>query len=357
MSSNILDNQFLWTKLDKGKIHESIELIPDQFTQAWDEIEKCKLPRGASSAQNVVICGMGGSALGGRIVDSLVADRARVPIEVFTEYKIPNYVNSNSFVIVSSYSGNTEETLSSAKLALAKGAKIFGITTGGKLTEFLKRNKLAGYVFNPKYNPSEQPRMGLGYSISSILSLLSKCAFIRYGNEKENINFTLKKYSDEFGISVPETKNLAKSFARKLLQKVIVIMASEHLVGISHAFANELNENSKTFSALYDLPEANHHLMEGLKFPTKAKELLYFLFIESKHYTPEVQKRYPITNEVFKINGYSSLTYATSSDEKLLEIFEVLMFGSYVSFYLAMLNGIDPTPIPWVDYFKAQLVR
>lgn len=344
-------------KLDKGGILSSLQLIPDQFSQAWEEMEKCKLPQASSSCQNVVICGMGGSALGGRVVDSLVYDKARVPIEVFTEYTMPTYVNSASFVIVFSYSGNTEETLSAAKEALSKGAKIFGITTGGKLAEFLKKNKLASYVFNPKYNPCGQPRMGLGYAIASIFSLLSKCAFIRYGNEKEDINFTLKKFVEEFDVAAPESKNLAKTFARKLLHKAVVLMASEHLVGISHAFANELNENSKTFSALFDLPEANHHLMEGLRFPPKAKELLYFLFIQSKHYTPQVQKRYPITNEVFKINGYSSSTYVTSSDEKVLEIFEVLMFGSYVSFYLAMLNGIDPTPIPWVDYFKAQLVR
>ena len=134
-------------------------------------------------------------------------------------------------------------------------------------------------------------------------------------------------------------------------------MASEHLVGVTHGFANQLNENSKTFSTTFDLPEANHHLIEGLRFPAKAKDLLSFLFMESKHYTPEVQKRYPITKEVFKINGYPSLGYVTSSEDAILEIFEVLVFGSFVSFYQAMLNGVDPTPIPWVDYFKAQLVR
>ncbi|KKR39264.1 MAG: Bifunctional phosphoglucose/phosphomannose isomerase [Candidatus Woesebacteria bacterium GW2011_GWB1_40_101] len=352
-----LDSKEDIEKLDKGGILKSIELIPDQFTQAWKEIEESKLPTGASVTQNVVICGMGGSALGGRAVDSVVYGRARVPIEVFNEYKIPNYVNSDSFVIISSYSGNTEETLSCAKLALTKGAKIFGITTGGKLAEFLKRNKLAAYVFNPKYNPSGQPRMGLGYSIAAIYALLIKCGLVRYSNEKEHIVFTLKKYIDEYNVNIPENGNLAKTFARKLLHKVVILMASEHLVGVTHGFANQLNENSKTFSTTFDLPEANHHLIEGLRFPAKAKDLLSFLFMESKHYTPEVQKRYPITKEVFKINGYPSLGYVTSSEDAILEIFEVLVFGSFVSFYLAMLNGVDPTPIPWVDYFKAQLVR
>ncbi len=345
------------SKLDKGKILESIHSLPEQFSQAWDEVNAAELPKTCSAAQNVVICGMGGSGLGGRIVDSLVFDRARVPIEVFNEYKIPNYVNTNTFVILYSYSGGTEETLSAARLAKDAGAKIFGITTGGKLAEFLKENNLSGYVFEAKHNPSGQPRMGLGYATATTLALLSRCAFIRFADESELIINTLKKYVEEYNVRVPQDENLAKTIAQKLHNKIPIIFASEHLVGIAHAFANQLNENSKTFSALFDLPEANHHLMEGLKFPANARELLTFLFVESKNYTPGVLKRYPITKEVLEKNGYPHATYTTTSEDKLEEIFEVLVLGSYVSFYLAMLNGVDPTPIPWVDYFKERLSK
>jgi glucose/mannose-6-phosphate isomerase len=113
-----LDNQAEIEKFDKGKILASIRLLPDQMEQAWEEVKKLEIPKACFLANNVVIAGMGGSALGGRIVDSLIADRARIPIEVFTQYDLPNYVNEKTLVIANSYSGNTEETVSMAKQAI-----------------------------------------------------------------------------------------------------------------------------------------------------------------------------------------------------------------------------------------------
>ena len=352
-----LDSRSDVESLDKGKIADSIRLLPKQFSQAWNEMQKVDLPNGLGIVQNVVICGMGGSGLGGRIVDSLVFDRARVSIEVFNEYKLPNYANKNTLVILYSYSGDTEETLSAASLALERSTKIFGITTGGKLSDFLKENNLPSYIFDPKFNPSGQPRMGLGYAIASIISILSKGAFIRLGDESDQIVRTAEKYIEEYDIENPKEKNIAKSLAQKIKSKIPIIFASEHLVGISHAFANQINENAKTFSAIFDIPEANHHLLEGLKFPTDARKLLTFIFIESNLYTKEVLKRYPITRDVLEKQGYTSYTYVTSSENKIEEIFEVLVLGSYISFYLAMLEGIDPGPIPTVDFFKEKLAK
>lgn len=352
-----LDSEDEILKLDEGKILDSIRKLPEQFAQAWDEVGKISLPAGYNACQNVVICGMGGSALGGRIVDSLSWGRARTPIEIYTEYQIPNYVNEATLVILSSYSGNTEETLSAANFALEKKARIIGITTGGKLAEFLKENKLPAYIFEPKFNPSGQPRMGLAYSIGAILRLLSQFAYIRFADEENEIKETIKKFIREFDADIPSERNLAKLMASKIKGKVPIIFASEQLVGSAHAFSNQLNENAKTFSALFDIPEANHHLMEGLKFPSEAREFLTFLFIKSKLYSPEVEKRYSITKEVIEKNGYPTLTYITSSEDKYCEIFEILVLGSYISFYLAMLEDINPSPIPWVDYFKEKLSK
>jgi len=126
-----LDSEKDIERFDKGKMLASIRLFPDQVKQAWEEINSLEVPKACYLAKNVVVCGMGGSALGGRIVDSLLTDRVRVPIEIFNQYDIPYYVGKDSLVIVSSYSGNTEETVSAAHQALSKGAKVFGVTTGG----------------------------------------------------------------------------------------------------------------------------------------------------------------------------------------------------------------------------------
>lgn len=345
-------------KLDKGGVLSSIENLTGQIRQAWKEVKGGEVPASCSLAKNVIVSGMGGSALGGRIVDSLLADRARVPIEVFTEYNLPNYVKAETLVILCSYSGNTEETLSAGKEALNRGAMLYGITTGGKLKEFLKVNGVQGYIFDPRANPSNQPRMGLGYSIASVLAVLSKCEFINLlDSEIEDVITATTQFVTDYGVAKDETNNPAKSIARKLKGKIPIIVASEHLVGSAHTFKNQLNENAKTFSAIFDIPELNHHLMEGLKNPYEIKNILHFLFIESQHYSKRVKVRYPLTREVVEKNDIGTEIYRAQGLKKIIEIFEILILSSYVSFYLAMLYDLDPTPIPWVDYFKQELSK
>ena len=353
-----LDSQDEIKKIDKGGILSSIERLPYQISQAWEEVNKLNIPQECLLSKNVVISGMGGSALGGRIIDSLIPDRVRTPIEVFTEFHLPNYVNKETLVVLSSYSGNTQETLSAGHEAIKRGATIFCVTTGGKLKEFANENSLPSYIFEPKENPSNQPRMGLGYSIASILAILTKCEFITIGSDEiRGVIELLNNFLKEYGVTCSQNSNLAKLTAKKLLKRIPILIASEHLVGSVHSFKNQLNENSKTFSALFDIPEANHHLMEGLRNPAQAKEFLHLLFFESALYSSDVKIRYPITREVVEKNEIETSVYTLRSDKKLLQIFETLIFGSYVSFYLAMLYAVDPAPIPWVDYFKEKIAR
>ena len=345
-------------KLDTGNVLTSIESLGAQIRQAWEEVRQREVPAACHLAKNVIVSGMGGSALGGRIVDSLLADRARVPIEVVTEYNLPNYVNKDTLIILSSYSGNTEETLAAANEALNRGAMVYGVTTGGKLADFLSENGFEGYRYDPKENPSNQPRMGLGYSIASVLAVLSQCEFINLlGSEMEEAITEAERLITDYGANVPENENVAKALAQKLKGKVPVIVASEHLVGSAHTFKNQLNENAKTFGLTFDIPELNHHLMEGLRNPHEIKNILHFLLIESAHYSKRVRIRYPITKEVVEKNDIETEVYVTRGSKKIIEIFEILVLSSYVSFYLAMLYGLDPTPIPWVDHFKERLAR
>ncbi len=352
----MLDNLVQIQNLDKGNILGSIEHLPEQIEDAWKAIKALKIPEDYLNAQNIIIAGMGGSALGGRIVHYLEFKNLRAPIEVVTNYHLPNYVSSKSLVILSSYSGNTEETLSSAHDAIKKGAKIIGIACGGKLTEILEKENVPIYKIDPKNNPSGQPRMGLGYSIASILGILSKLHFITVSDEDiTDALSSTEKCVKEFGIRTHTNENHAKKLAEKLSRKLPILISSEHLVGSTHAFKNQLNENSKTFSAHFEISELNHHLMEGLRYPLKSKEIVHFLFFESKNYFERIAKRYGITQDVIKQNGYSFDIYRLRSQKKLDEIFEILTLGSYISFYLAILHGIDPSPIPWVDYFKKKM--
>ncbi len=339
-------------------IANTIRAYPMQLQQSWDEISAMHLPDDYKNIENVVLTGMGGSALGARMVDSFASDRLRVPFEFFNEYKLPNYVNQKTLVICYSYSGNTEETVECTYQALNKGAKVFGITTGGKLADIMEENKIPAFIIDEKHNPSGQPRMSLGYAAGSILALFNKLGVISVLNEEiETAIARMNEVATDFHEHTPTTKNIAKNMAAKLRNKLPIIVSSEHLVGTTHAIKNQFNENAKTFALQFDIPELNHHLMEGLLNPKKFKEMASFLFIHSSLYTERVQKRYAITEEVVSKNGYEYHVYNTGSKNKLSEIFEVLIFGSFMTYFLTEEYDIDPLQIPWVDYFKDKMAK
>lgn len=337
-------------------VYETIRSYPLQLKSSWDEVNSMFLPEDYKLVNNVVLCGMGGSALGGRMVDSLIYERLRLPFEIFTEYHLPNYVNEKTLVIVSSYSGTTEETLNCTYEALNKGAKIFGITTGSKLGEILEENKIRAFIIDEKYNPSKQPRMSIGYASGAILALLTKLGFIHMLSEEVDaavlaMNTLLTEYHNGVG----EDRNLAKRYALKIKNKFPVLISSGHLVGTTHTLKNRFNEDAKTFSALFDIPELNHHLMEGLQNPKRLRELLLFIFIESDLYPDKIQTRYALTQDVVAQNGYDYEVYKVMAKSKMSQIYELLIFGSLVVYYLTKIYDIDPTTIPWVDYFKEKL--
>ena len=223
---------------------------------------------------------------------------------------------------------------------------------------FLNKEKIPAYIYEAKANPSNQPRMGLGYSIGATLSVLAKCGFIHFSDEDiYKLAIASRAFAKEFDVDIPESKNLAKLMSRKLKDKIPVLVSSEHLFGVAHSFKNQLNESSKVFSIVFDIPELNHHLLEGLKYPSKAKGILYFLFYKSSLYRKELETRYNLTADVIEKNGYNYTIFQTRSDSKIEQIFEALTFGSFVSFYLACLYGVDPSKIPWVDYFKEKLAK
>ena len=355
MFKSILDQPDTY-KLDKSKIYESILGLPSQIENAWVQTSNQTLHTNCSLAKNIVIVGMGGSALSGRIIRSLDQYILNVPLEVVTNYRLPNYVDKNSFVILSSYSGDTEETLSAGLDALHRRTKIFCITTGGKLLAFAKKNKLDYYQIDPTDNPSNQPRMGLGYSIIAVFAVLTRCGFINFtDHDVKDINSFLAGMTNQFLKETPLEKNPAKILADKLRDRAVIFVSANHLNGTVHAVKNMINENSKTFAAAFDLPELDHHFLEGLSFPKSLKESLHFILINSDHYPIVIQSRLAITRQILTKHGFVSTVIKPESTHPTLQAFETLYFGSFLSFYLAMLYRIDPGPIPSVDYLKSQL--
>lgn len=345
-------------QLDKENLLGSIEALPKQCQQTWEDLKKIEIPFSYKEVNNIVLNGMGGSALGGRIIESLYYDSLRVPFKVINSYTLPRFVDEKTLYILSSYSGTTEEVLATGNEALKRKAKCLGITTGATLGEYFKENRIPHFLINPKHNPCGKPRMALGYSILGIMGLIGKCGLVELKNDEiQKVIETLNKVNRLYNINVWLKDNIAKKIAKSFWGKVVILVGAEFLAGSVHGFRNQLHENSKNFADYFLISELNHHLMEGLAQPKTNPRNLIFLFLQSPDYHPLIKKRFEITKEVVKKNKIEFLEYTCFSATKLNQAFEIEHFGSYVNFYLAMLNQIDPSPIPWVDYFKDRMAK
>lgn len=355
---NRLDDKAKIVDFDKRNFLGSITLFPKQCSQAWEEAKTLVLPEDYKNVEKVVLNGMGGSGLGLHIVDSVFFDKLEVPVEVFNSYSVPNYVDEKTLFLASSYSGTTEEIIYSLDEALKRKAKIMGITAGGKLEELFKENNIPYFKINPINNPCDQPRMGLGYSITGIMGLLSKAGVIKVQDEDFlEVQAVLEKNNQLYRLDVPEEQNLAKMIAQKLLGKIIILIGGEFLAGSLHAFRNQFHENAKNYSEYHVLPELNHHLMESLSLPKTNPDVLSVLAINSNLYPPLIQKRFSITNEVIQKNNLPVMEYHLFGKTKLAQAYELIHFGEYVNFYLSFLNNVDPASIPCVDFFKKRLTE
>jgi len=338
-------------KLDSQNMIGSIAVLNKQCWDAWQAMKQITIPSGYQKIDQIVLFGMGGSLLGMEVVKNLFAEQLKIPVLIVNDYQMPAYVNHNTLAILSSYSGATEETIFAAQKIQQKTKKIFVITTGGKLAGYARQNKLPIYLINPKYNPCNQPRMAVGYSIMAQLGLCKKLGLIKLADKdiKNLINY-LEKNKNNF-------RQIAKKTANKIKNSIPIFVASEFLLGNAHILANQTNENGKNMAAWFAIPELNHHLMEGLSNPKTNRQNLIFIFINSRLYYARNQKRYKITQTVIQKNKMKFFEFMPKAQNKLLQSFEVLQWGSYLSYYLALANKTDPSPIPWVDYFKNALQK
>ena len=244
---------------EDGVVTKSINLFPNQINDSFKKSLLVIFPEEYLHVKNIVACGMGGSRFPHYIIKELFKEELTIPYFINDDYNLPGFVDSNTLVILSSYSGTTEEVLSMGKKAYEKKAKIIGISDGGELKDFLSEIRAPGYFFDPIYNPSGQPRIGFGYLIGGIIGLLLNLKILDY--HKNEIISAFNK------IKIKEIETEAEQMAKKVLNKYPYYIVSEFLTGVGNAIANQTNETAKSISSFRVIPELNHHLMEGLKNP------------------------------------------------------------------------------------------
>jgi glucose/mannose-6-phosphate isomerase len=344
-------------QLDKSNLLGSIEELDKQIEHAWADTRKITVKLD-TPIENVVVSGMGGSALGADVIKSVFKDQLKVPFEIVRDYTLPHYVGKNTLVLLSSYSGNTEETLACGEEARQKGAQVLAITAGGELAKLAQANHWPFYLIDPTHNPSGQPRMAIGYSIFGTIGLLEKAGVIQLDQEAiDQTTDIIRQQVRACAVEVTSELNPAKMLAYQLVDKQAVLIAPDFLAGATHAATNQSNENAKTLTTYHLIPEFNHHLLEALSFPDTLKSTHLFVLVHSKLAHPSNQVRIKLTEQNIATQNLETMSVNLEAGHKLAQCFELICLFSFISLYQAMMEEIDPSPIVHVEAFKQALKK
>ena len=314
-----------------------------QLTEAIAIGSSAKLTASQNKISNVLICGLGGSGIGGSIVTELVAGNANVPINVTKGYFIPAYVNENTLVIISSYSGNTEETLNCMKLAISKNAKIVGISSAGKV---LETSKTKGFdcIVVPGGMP---PRSCLGYSLTQLFFVLGFHKIIS-NNYKAELETAVKLIDTEESNIIAEAKNIAE----KIKGKIPVIYATTYNEGIAIRFRQQLNENAKILCWHHIVPEMNHNELVG--WTEKNDNLSVLFFLDKDEYSRNLA-RVDINKEVIKKHA-ANITEIYSKGNSIIErAIYFIHLGDWISVALGEMRGVDLMEVNVINHLKSKL--
>ena len=354
MNNINLDDPQVFKQYDPEGMLARIHEMPWQCQQAWQLAMGFSLPADYAEVDKVVILGMGGSAIGSDLVSSLVASEAKLPILINRDYNLPAFVDAKTLVIASSYSGNTEETLTSFGQALGTKSKKLVITTGGKLKIMAEKENIPVFSFNYQ----AQPRAALGFSFLPVLCFLQKLGFVsdKSADVAETVQ-VLQKLSQEINEEVPLSGNPAKQLAQRLCGYLPVIYGGGIVAEVARRWKTQINENSKAWAFYEIFPELNHNAVVGYQFPLELASRIKVILLRSPLLLHRIQLRYRVTCQLLERAkvGYEFVDGVGSSP--LSQVMSLVLCGDYVSYYLAILYKIDPSPVEVIAYLKEQLAK
>ena len=350
----VVDNVKKIQKLDTCNMHELLENFSKAIEDAYDIISRFEVPsRYKKKYTSICFSGLGGSAIGADFIKSYLEDEITIPIIVNREYTIPALVGKDTLFIVSSYSGNTEETLSAYKAAREKGVDIIALSSNGKLMDWAVKDGVP-FIRIPGQLP---PRAALAYGTVPFLKILADIGLISSKDRDiKDAAKTLNALKKSFRSKSPKAKNMPKKIANRLHGRFPVIYgASVHVNAVVTRWRGQLAENSKTISSSHTFPEMNHNEIVGWENPKKFLKGLAVLFLKDKDDHPRVKLRMDITKSIIKKVRPEIIEVESSGKSLLARLFSLVYIGDWVSFYLAILNDVDPTPVDRVMYLKKKL--
>jgi glucose/mannose-6-phosphate isomerase len=290
--------------------------------------------------QNVVIGGLGGSGIGGRIIKSFLADQFPLPIEVISDYHLPHYVNEHTLLILGSYSGNTEETIEMFRLGKEKGCTMLVVSSGGKVTELAKGENIPVYPIEPGF----QPRMALGYSLTFLVLIFGELLEKDFASELKEIAEMVANPQEY----IESAEDIFDGLQKHVNKKVVIVTDAEfEAVGVR--FAQQVQENAKAEAFVHVLPEANHNVIESYYGRLES----IYLFIRSDR-NERVGSRFDFLNSLLEVEN-NKVVHITIMEYGLRSIYETIFRLDYVSLFLADLRNVDALTVPNIMSLKEYL--
>lgn len=329
--------------LDTSDVLGTVQHFGDQLRH---EILCEPLFRPTDEILNIVYVGMGGSALAALLIRTWPT--VRVPFEVIRDYNVPPYIGAKTLVIVSSYSGNTEETLTALGEAEFHGAQIAVIASGGKLAE-LARERGYSLAILPKVI---QPRFVVGYNLRALLGILQSAGLFMddFGDLSRAADF-LDEVAKELAPTEPTSRNPAKQLAEKCVRKSVVIYAGRVLAPAAYKWKIGFNENAKQIAWCGQLPEANHNEIVGwLRHPEHKPYVVIDLHSSFEH--PRIRTRFRVSEELLSETRPTSFLVEAQGINPLEHVLWTSLVGDFVTTYTAILSGENPAPIDIIEDFK-----
>lgn len=349
-----LDDVTTLVELDREEMLGHVAALPQQCRDAWTSIRSLELPAGHMQVNKVVIVGMGGSAIGGDLAAAVAAGSSAVPILVHRDYELPAHVDRQTLVIGSSYSGNTEETLSAFQAARERGCPLLAITTGGELARLAREWRVPLVSFDYR----SQPRAALGYSFVSLLGVLQALGTVDdLSPHLEEALAILEARGAELAPVIPLAQNGAKQLARELHGHLPIVVGAGPLAPAARRWKTQFNENSKGWAYFEVLPEMDHNALSGSHSPAEMAGWVRVLFLRGKGLHPRNQLRVDLTQQILEEQGVACHQVAIPGKSSLAQILAAVQLGDYVSCYLAALYGSDPTDIGAIIGLKRQMAR
>lgn len=343
--------------VDRSNMLALLEEFPSQCRQAIEigRLAASHLIIDLDHISNLMILGMGGSGITGDVIRVLLADQLELPILVNKSYTLPACIGKDSLVFAVSYSGDTEETLAAATGALSRGAQLIGVSSGGKL-ERLTGEKDLSLI---KIPAGLQPRAAIGYLTLPILISLNYLGLaLKFDEECEELTAMLDGLQLKWRAGLPTADNEAKQLAEKMYGNIPLVYGGDGLSGLAALrWKCQFNENSKVPAFWNQFPELNHNEIAGWEKLADVSRRFYLVNLRDLEEHPQVAKRFKVTGELIGDRFAGTAEFISEGESRLARFFSLVYLGDFTSVYLAILNGIDPTPVDRIQLLKAKLVE